>query len=345
MRFVFRVDSSTQIGTGHVMRCLTLADALRDRAGDVVFICRSLPGNLSDLIEKRGFKVFRITETEDATQMQTILREQHQNVGWLIADHYGLDYQWESKFRSYVKKIMVIDDLANRRHDCDLLLDQNISTNQETRYDKLVSEQCQKLIGAKYLLLRPEFLSNQLQRTQAAEEARKILITMGGSDPHNLTSRVMQSLVEWALPYPLTIRVAVGASCPYIREIQAIALNSNPHQITVQQNVSHMAQWMAWADLAISAGGFTCYELAYMGVPTAVLVTSPTQLNVAQELHRLGITYCLGEFAHLSPNALTEVLKTLMSDSKKRLEMSQLGQAVFDGYGIERVIEQIFAFN
>lgn len=171
MQIVFRVDSATQIGSGHLMRCLTLATALREKGATCAFVCRSHPNNLIALLRQKGFTVYELPQgTEprssddlgvplevDAQQTQTLLEKLGQ-VDWLVVDHYGIDANWERFLRPWVKRIFVIDDLADRPHDCDVLLDQNY-THRQDRYDGLVPAHCSLLLGPQYALLRSEFIA------------------------------------------------------------------------------------------------------------------------------------------------------------------------------------------
>jgi UDP-2,4-diacetamido-2,4,6-trideoxy-beta-L-altropyranose hydrolase len=181
-KILIRTDASVQIGTGHVMRCLTLADELRGRGAEVIFVCREFDGNLCGYIEEKGYIVHRLPVSDateqgdqnieiglkhtawlgadcqtDVEQVEEIIKDLESPPDWLVVDHYALDERWEECLRSYCKKIMVIDDLADRPHNCDLLLDQNFYENLESRYDGLVPPQCKKFLGPKYALLRPEF--------------------------------------------------------------------------------------------------------------------------------------------------------------------------------------------
>ena len=201
MKVAIRVDASNKIGTGHVIRCLTLAIQMR-RSGDfVLFICRELPGHLCELIESNGFDVFRLPakkiqfesiahssgtphaswlgvdwETDAAQTYDCMLS--HGFFDWLIVDHYAIDYCWEKKLSPLTKKLMVIDDLANRKHDCDLIIDQNLYSKFERRYDNLVPKNCHKLLGPKYVLLRKEFLTSK-KKTQI-NSTNKIFVSFYG---------------------------------------------------------------------------------------------------------------------------------------------------------------------
>ena len=176
MQVIFRVDASLEIGMGHVIRCLTLAEGLSELGVQCSFISREHQGNLNDHIKQRGFHVFALSAIgldyhsssnnlthaswlgcdwqTDAEQVESIL--QQLKTDWLIVDHYALDYNWEKNISFFTSKIMVIDDLANRSHFCNLLLDQNYCHDQ-SRYDTLLSPDTSKLLGPKYALLRKCF--------------------------------------------------------------------------------------------------------------------------------------------------------------------------------------------
>ena len=218
MNFFIRVDASTLIGTGHVMRCLTLADGLKNAGHHVSFICRDYPGNLIHFIEQKGFDVKILTFGDQQAYAQQAYSDdyskwlwvsQHQDaietissiqdidIDFLIIDHYGLDITWEKTLRPYVQKIMIIDDLASRQHDCDILLDQNFYLDFEHRYDDLVPKKCKKLLGPQYTLIRPEFLEVREKRKAIgkfkAHAIKNVLIYMGGSDPKNVTTQIIHA--------------------------------------------------------------------------------------------------------------------------------------------------------
>jgi len=216
MKIFVRADASVQIGTGHVMRCLTLADELRGRDAEIVFVCREFAGNLCGYIEEKGYVVHRLPVSDapdqgvgadlkhaawlgadwqtDGGQVEEIIKRLAAPLDWLIVDHYALDERWEEYLRPYVKKIMVIDDLADRAHDCDLLLDQNFYENLESRYDGLVSAWCKKLLGPKYALLRPEFREARKNLRKRDGHVKRIMIFFGGSDPANETTKALEAI-------------------------------------------------------------------------------------------------------------------------------------------------------
>ena len=216
---VIRVDSSTRIGSGHLMRCRTLAEELKERGADVHFVCRRHSGNLNELL-RDTFSVYElpspsidthnvadddyaawlgIIQEEDAAD--TIATLQGWRPDWLVVDHYSLDKRWETALRPYVRRIMVIDDLANRTHDCDLLLDQNFYLGMENRYNNLVPSHCQLLLGPKYALLRPEFRKARKTLRIRDGKVQRIFVFFGGTDPTNETTKVIQALKTLELEF------------------------------------------------------------------------------------------------------------------------------------------------
>lgn len=345
---IIRADASVEIGTGHVMRCLTLANSLRDHDCSVTFICRELSGNLCDFIEQQDFPVWRLPDDlqdlDETWQSETdriisILNQQKIKIDWLIIDHYRLDNRWERALRPFVQRIMVIDDLANRSHDSDLLLDQNFYYNFTTRYQNLVPSSCLQLLGLDYLMLRSEFTEQSERPIKQVKIAKNLLITMGGSDHRNITCWLLEILKY--IQIPLSIKIAVGAGCPHFDKIINVANTVNLHHVTIERSVPNISDWMIWADLAICSGGFTSYELAFMGVPTLVISTSPTQLEAATTLHSLGMTKFIGEFGTLSIDKVVEFLKDILFDSKELMKLSQNAKAKIDGHGVKRVVEKI----
>ena len=294
MRVVFRVDSSLDIGTGHVMRCLTLGERLKESGIAVTFICRDLPGNLSGYIESRGFAVQRLPAPstltaaglsthnygawlgvhwqDDAAQTAELLA-QSGAVDWLVVDHYALDAGWERRLRPLVQKIMAIDDLANRTHDCDLVLDQNFYLDLEDRYDRLVPTQCVKLLGPRYALLRPEFRQARKNLRERDGQVKRILVFFGGSDAGNETAKALEAIRLLNRP-EIAVDVVVGGINPHRRQIEELC--AGWPATTCHCQVNNMAELMAGADLAIGAGGTTTWERCCLGLPS---VTSASPLT------------------------------------------------------------------
>lgn len=330
MHIAFRTDASLQIGTGHVMRCLTLADALRERGAQSTFICRPHAGHLLDLIHQRGHTTKALADADDAynapadpchakwlgtewasdaTQTQQALGDQ--DVDWLVVDHYALDRRWEQTLRPHTRRIMAIDDLADRPHDCDLLLDQNLG-RQAQDYGGLLSRHTQTLIGPAYALLRPEFAQwreYSLQR-RTQPQLKNLLITMGGVDQANATGQVLDALTNCELPTDLRITVVMGSTAPWLAQVQAQAATMQcPTQVLA--GVSNMAPLMAESDLCIGAAGSTTWERCCLGLPALQLVLAANQkdINAALELAGSVLTVHLEELKTELPSVLTNLIR------------------------------------
>lgn len=355
----FRTDASIQIGTGHVMRCLTLADALRERGAKCRFVCREHPGNLLDLIRERGYKALALPidirasresltahtawlgadVATDAQETRAALAKKP--VDWLIVDHYGVDARWERQLRAACKKLMVVDDLADRPHDCDLLLDQNLGRSIQD-YAPLVPGNSTVLAGPKYALLRPEFASQRpysLARRGKAE-LQHVLITMGGVDKDNATEKVLDALYEnRLLPSNCRITVVMGQHAPWREKVRAKAARL-PWSVEVAVNVRDMAKIMADSDLVIGAAGSTSWERCCLGVPSMVFVLATNQKAIAQNLDRLGAAKMTNP--QVFKVDLKEFLQICISVPSTLTNMSLLAASVTEGTGCTSVCEALF---
>ena len=305
MKVIIRVDASLKMGTGHVMRCLTLAQVLKENGGDVEFICRKHEGNLIDKIHSSEFAVHELrlceeiefdnklahshwlgaTQQQDADDCIDILKVEKTN--WLIVDHYALDEQWQKKLKPYYKKIMVIDDLADRKHQCDILLDQNFGRSSKD-YEILTLKSTKLLMGPKYALLRPEFEKLRQYSLDRRKKAnfKSLLINMGGTDPDNITEKVIEKLQAANLPKNVIITIVMGKTAPHLQSVKRCA-SELPYYSEVKVDIDNMAEIMANADIAIGASGSTTWERCCLGVPTLQLITAYNQEFIAQKLDKI----------------------------------------------------------
>ena len=364
MKAAFRVDASMQIGSGHVMRCLTLAEALRAHGEQCHFIGRAHPGHLLELIRQCGFPVTALsvelplppTNTTvaseyakepahapwlgcdwqtDAEQTRAIVEKLQPD--WLVVDHYALDQRWEAALRPHYKKLMVIDDLADRVHQCDLLLDQNLGRKPQD-YAGLMPAQCQVLTGPQYALLRPEFAALRaysLQRRQQPE-LKRVIVTMGGVDQSNATGQVLQALKGCTLPQDCRISVVMGLYAPWLPQIQAQAKDM-PWPTEVLVNISDMARRMADSDLAIGAAGSTSWERCCLGLPTLIVVLADNQKDAAAHLEHAGAAYCITLDTQLHQQ-VQDLIKSFLNQHEPLNQMSIQASWVTDGVGVERVM-------
>lgn len=368
MQITLRTDASLQIGIGHVMRCLTLADALKARGHDCHFICRAHDGHLVELIRAKGHAVtvlptrhveqpavpcgrveyaswLGVSQEQDAQDTVAALAAYGRSSGrsvadWLIMDHYALDSRWESMVRSCNRHLMVIDDLADREHLCDLLLDQTFG-RQDSEYRPLVPQDCTVLCGSRYALLRPDFAEWRLRSLarRAEPELRRLLISMGGVDSDNATGQVLEALQGEVLPADCELTVVMGASAPWLEEVRRQAVQmSRPTHVLVA--VDDMAQLMAESDLAIGAAGATSWERCCLGLPTIMVVLAENQRAVARGLRDSGAAMVLD-----SPRELAAMLPVLLAGLRHRPDtlvgLSERATNVTDGRGVAKVIDYL----
>lgn len=367
-KIVFRTDASLLMGSGHLMRCLTLADALKAQGAECHFISREHPGHLLEVIRERGYKVNCLvthaqpaldaikniaikapkllqepahaawlgsTWQNDAQETAAILADLQPD--WLVVDHYALDQRWETALRPHYQKLMVIDDLADRLHQCDLLLDQNLG-RQPQNYANLVPAQCKLLIGPQYALLRPEFAALRAYSLQRRQQPalKNILVTMGGVDLPNATGQVLQALKGCALPQDCRITVVMGLQAPWLEQVRTQAQDM-PWPTEVMVNISDMAQRMADSDLAIGAAGSTSWERCCLGLPTLMVVLANNQKDAAAHLEYAGAAYCLTLDTQLHQK-LQNRTQRLLNHHEELSQMTIHASRITDGAGVERSV-------
>lgn len=372
MRVAFRVDASLDIGTGHVMRCLTLADALRSGGSECSFICRENPGNLVHYVRQRGFHVevlpvasraqseivggrcpdggprlsharwLGVAQQEDAAATASVLHGEP--LDWLVVDNYALDVRWERRLRDRCGCLLVIDDLADRGHDCDLLLDQTHG-RRESDYKSLVPLFCSILCGASYALLRPEF-SEQRHLSLARRRnprLKRVLLTMGGVDKENLTAAALHALASVPLPEAIHVTVVMGSAAPWLEHVRKIA-SDMPFSAEVLVGVRDMARLMTESDLAIGAAGATSWERCCLGLPTVLVVLADNQRSVARGLAEAGAAVVLERGAALE-QVLPEIMTDLMTSPERLRELSTAASRIVDGRGTAKLVAEMEAIH
>lgn len=320
------------------MRCLTLAEDLIKQGMEVFFITRDLPGNMAFYIQEKGYPVLLLSSFESsnnsefdhisdhwrddaAETVQAILQNKEDgSESLLVVDHYSLDQKWEQALRAYVDQVMVIDDLANRRHDCDSLLDQNYYKAMNERYRGLVPDHCQLLLGPKHALLRQEFYKAKRHLRQRDGKVRRVLIFFGGSDPTHETVKTLEALKILGRPDIIT-DVVVGSSNPQRVEVEAICTSMPFARFHCQ--VGNMAELMAGADLAVGAGGTTSLERCFLGLPTLVITVADNQVETTRDLAETGAIWYLGESETVSWKQLAETIQEASNEPQKLVEMSR----------------------
>lgn len=347
MNIVFRVDSSFDLGIGHVMRCITLADSLKKEGMDVRFICRKAKGDCIQLIKNNGFDVYELKPVDnsillymkkgwkqDVKETMEILNKF--DVGILIIDHYAIDEKWEQEIRIYTNKIVVIDDIADRSHVCDILIDQNYYENASDRYTSNVSERCELLLGPIYALLRPEFASTRMKMKQRNGIVKSIMISFGGSDPSNETMKVLLAIQDQK---QFEVHVVVGQSNIFKEEIKKFCINY-PH-LHYYCQIDEMADLMSKCDLAIGAGGSTSWERCCLGLPSIIVSTAENQVELAKNIAKVSVTHYLGDAQNIGITEWRDKILTVINSEAKLVEMSCSGMKLVDGLGAERVVKAI----
>jgi UDP-2,4-diacetamido-2,4,6-trideoxy-beta-L-altropyranose hydrolase len=349
MRVAFRTDASTQIGTGHFMRCLTLAEELKKQDAHICFISRNLPLHLIEMLNKKGIELIAlrahdnsgsvdelahsswlcVSQAQDAKA--TVKGLSGQVYDWMIVDHYALDVRWESIVRPNVKKIMVIDDLADRRHDCDILLDQNYYADMQTRYNGKVSSHCQLLLGPNYALLREEFRALRQQVKVRNGKIKKVLVFFGGVDADNYTFQAIEALAE--LNAGLQVDVVIGAQHPFKEMIENACVK---HGYVCHVQTPYMAKLMADADLAIGAGGTATWERCCLGLPTLTLCLAENQRKQIADAAETGVLYAPKVDSDLT-DTLQLHIKTLLANPALIKLISNSAMKLVDGKGTFRV--------
>jgi UDP-2,4-diacetamido-2,4,6-trideoxy-beta-L-altropyranose hydrolase len=339
LSLVIRADANTQIGTGHLMRCLALAQGWQALGGQVVFVTACDSKTLQQRLEDEGFDVVPLGQAYPNPVDWDITSQvlaTHPDA-WLVLDGYHFDAAYQRRAKGAGHRLLVIDDLAHLEHYyADVILNQNINAERLTYSREAYTRLLQ---GMGYVLLRTEFLAWQGWQREIPEVGSKILITLGGGDQHNQTLKIIRVLQRLEIK-GLHIVVAIGASNPHRVALEAAVAGSRM-DIDLRENVTNMPELMAWADVAISAGGSTCWELAFMGLPSIVLVLAPNQQSVAQELSEAGFTLNLGEYNQAVDTKLADSVKELVCDPACRRKMSEAGQTLVDGYGAARVVSSL----
>ena len=346
-----RVDASSQVGTGHFMRCLALAEELCKARNDVHFICRDLPSHFNVMLIERRIGLVALSgaplvpPADDLAHSFWLWTDQMNDAkaclqalgdalwDWIIVDHYALDHRWENLMRKIAKKVMVIDDLADRDHDCDLLLDQNLFADLNSRYEQRVPNSCTCLLGPQYALLQSEYAELHQRSLFRSGSVQQILVFFGGVDQHNLTMIALSAFLRLQRN-DIALNIVIGSQNQHAT---AIRLHAQKHtNITVFDALPSLAPLMLEADLAIGAGGVTSWERCCLGLPALVVTLADNQRSIAKELNQRGVVRWLGHYDTVTEVTLVQALEAVT----KGVELEAWSEAckrLVDGQGGERV--------
>ena len=354
MKVVFRCDSSRLIGTGHVLRCLTFAHELRRRGAEVRFITRAHDGHLAARLadelmpvtllpapalamvasDRDAYAAWRGVPAEQDVR-ETIAALTEGKPDWLVVDHYGLDENWEAALRPHCSRLLAIDDLPERAHDCDLVLNQNLGA-----MPGAVPAGGETLLGPRYALLRPEYAAARVLRSpKVSDEVARVLVFFGGVDAENLTARTLRVLSE--PPFAgLAVDVVIGPNYPHRASLEVLAASRGRTRILSGR--PHLADLLLLADIAIGAGGGATWERLCLGVPSMLVGVSDNQLTACRALAQNGSVVYLGGLADFTEATLSDELLGLLGSVEKRQRLADAGRRLVDGLGVRRVAERLW---
>ena len=354
MKVVFRTDASSWIGSGHTMRCATIAKHLKKKKVEIHFVCRKMPGDYTDWLIRQNFNVHILPESKSPYKTPnsglaheswlgvTSFQEQEDtrsvlssidSIEWLVIDHYGLDCSWETAMKSYSKKIMVIDDLADRKHVCDLLLDQNLFTNARERYQDKIPDTCEMLLGPQYALLQDEYALLHGETAFRKGDVKRILVFFGGADEKNNSEMAIQAFMELNRE-DIELDVVVGQCHQQFTKFKKTTKHIK--NINIYSDLPTLAPLMAKADIALGASGATSWERCCMGLPSIVIALAENQIKIASELDSGGFIHYLGDVGIVTKNDIYSCLKQLV-DLGIPSDWSERCWNLVDGNGVKRV--------
>ncbi len=361
MNICIRTDASFNIGTGHLMRCLTLAQYLQKEGAEVYFICRDHPGIEYNAIIEKGFELILLEYSTsgaanvdhedqykrwlayppevDRDQTLAAIAQLEKPIDLLIIDHYGLDTNWERELRRAADKIMVIDDLANRRHDCDILLDRNCHINMESRYNGLIPDTCLKLLGPKYAMLREEFSQARETLRERSGDIKNLIIFYGETDPTGETLKALNA-IDSVGEDRFRVRVIAGRNNPLFDEISDYCKDREYTEHI--ERTDRMAELLAEADLALGSGGNMTWERCALALPSLITAIVENQEPVSRLAETYGFGIYMRRADDVTEEKIAEKLKMLLANPVVVRDISKRAGDLVDARGTSRVVEAIF---
>lgn len=325
----FRCDGSLQVGGGHIMRCLTLADAFADQG----FACRFIT-NVDAVDVIPAVSKYQIIDNPNFEPDESDV---------LVVDNYALNADYEAQWRGHAKVIAVIDDLADRAHDCDVLIDQTYGRDARDYASLMHNKSAIMLCGSQYALLRNQFSEYRqasLERSQSTTRAECVIVSFGSTNPASLTQKTLKELFlfeDWALE----IDVIMGAQAQGRDEVSAMLEDTGMHKTALHVNVSNMADIMAQSDIAIGAGGTTSWERCCLGLPTLLIELAGNQTVISQNLDKAGAVKYLGRHQSLEDGAILQAFSDIHQQPEGLKIMSKHAAKICDGDGARRIVHHI----
>lgn len=339
---LIRADANARIGAGHVMRCLALAQAWQDAGGHVVFAMTPEAPAIERRLEAEAMEVVHVTASpgsrDDATQTAALARRH--DAQWVIVDGYDFGADFQRSVKEATPALLVVDDYGHAGHYCaDVVLNQNMHACEDLYARR--ERDTRLLLGPQYVLLRREFVVRTGLERSYADVARRVLVTLGGGDHDHVTASVVDALSRADIP-GLEARIVAGPASSGDESIRQ-AIDRSSDDVRLLTDVTDMPGLMAWADIAVSAGGSTCWELAFMGLPPLIVVRADNQIEIAAGLDAAGFGINLGESDEASTARLADALARLIQDPRRRQRMGRAGRALVDGKGTRRVLDCLAA--
>jgi UDP-2,4-diacetamido-2,4,6-trideoxy-beta-L-altropyranose hydrolase len=340
MNLVVRADASSSIGVGHVMRCLALAQACQDEGGRVTFVMADGAGQLGDRLRRDDVSVIEIDAElggyDDAEQTLELCRRA--DAEWIVLDGYHFDAEMQKCLKDGGARVLAIDDFGQATHySADLVLNQNAHASADFYESR--EPACRLLLGLQYALLRREFRTMATRRNRASKREKRVLLTFGGADPDNVTGAVLRAL-ERVRDVDIEAVLVVGASNPHRAELVKLC-DRTSRRVTLLTNVVNMTELYASVDVAITGGGTTLWELAFMGVPAITMILADNQEPSSRKLDQLGVVRCLGLSSEVSQKKIAEAIIELCENHEARASMTTLGRRLVDGRGALRVLQEM----
>ncbi len=334
---VLRADASVSMGTGHVMRCLALAQAWQDEGGKCVLAMAESTEALERRLAAEGMEVVRLGaragSSQDADELSQLALIR--GASWVVADGYHFRAEYQRGLKDAGLKVLLVDDSGRvGAYNADLVLDQGACVKEDLYRS---SEPCSRLLlGPRYALLRREFHARPPGQRLVSSSDSKILVTMGGSDPHNVTLQAIQALAR-VRAQNIRATIVAGGSNPHREDLEK-QLRISGANGRLLRDPANMATLMAEADMAVSAAGVTCWEMCFLGLPAILVDVAENQRPMARALDRLGIGVHLGSGEDATPEAIAEKLEWLLASPEVRAQMSERGRNLVDGRGAMRVV-------
>jgi len=340
LNVIFRVDATKTIGLGHLMRCYALAEELIKKGNNCFFLSNIEDERISETMRTKGIKIVKIeTNPRFGKDIIKLLDFSKKNgIDWIITDHYDIDSTYIRELKKHSFKVLSIDDMSQIYYSSDVVVNQNVGSE---KLEFKVDDGTKLLLGSEYVMIRDELLKRGGKRYN--DKVEKILVTLGGIDYGNITIKILKILNEM-IDNNIQIIVVIGALNRIEDDLKSKLHKLDNSSFRFVFSPENMAELYLESDIAISAGGSSCYELAYFGIPNIIITVADNQLNIAKELDKLNVSIYLGKKEDFSSNKIKENVLKLITDNSLRKKMSENGLKLVDGLGKKRIIEVMNKF-